>query len=59
MKEYTREFSCLHCNKDTEFVFLEGERGDRYQPGWESCWVCTECDEYDAYTIELWELDHD
>ena len=54
--EETREYSCAVCKEDTMFIFLEAERGDRDQPGWEACWQCLECDEY---TIDLWEIDND
>lgn len=52
----TMVFSCLVCDEDTEFGFVEAERGDRFQPGWDACWQCTKCDEYN---IDLWELDND
>lgn len=52
----TMVFSCLVCDEDTEFGFIEAEPGDRFQPGWDACWQCTKCDEYN---IDLWELDND
>lgn len=53
MRDHTMVLWCRNCEADKTHVFVEGERGDRWQPGWEPCYACCTCDE----EIEMWELD--
>ena len=36
---------CTVCGECTKFEFIPEEIGDRFQPGWDACYQCTECQE--------------
>ncbi len=47
-------YECKVCEEETEFAYIEAERGDPFQPGWNACLQCTVCDDF---IIEMWELE--
>ena len=49
-------YECKVCEEETEFAYIEAERGDRFQPGWDACLKCTVCDDF---IIEMWELENE
>ncbi len=48
----TDVYWCEMCDCDQQFIFIPEERGDRFQPGWNACLSCEECE----HVLELWEV---
>lgn len=53
-EEDTQYYSCPVCEMETPHTYIPEEHGDRYQPGWDACYICDNCDQH---VIEMWEFD--
>jgi hypothetical protein len=47
------DYFCAQCEQTTTFEFIPEEIGDRFQPGWDACYQCTECQEHQLEMDEV------